>query len=293
MTLKYLEINKNITELSNFKTNAVAKYYFEIHSRQDIDKLIEINKFAFDKGLKIMFIWEWTNLLFAFEEYNWIVVNNCLTWWDYNEETKILESFSVESISNIAEELHSNGQVLWKRFIWLPWSIWWAVFGNAWCFWLEIENNFLSAEVLNLDTWEVELFQKVDMEFEYRNSIIKKQGKYFIIKASFDLSKKVEKYSSDVDNIKFREEKQPKWNTCWSFFKNPNRENSAGKLIEEIWYKWKNINWAYFSEIHANFLMNDGRATYKDLLNLIDLVQKEVKNKYNINLEPEVRIITN
>ncbi|MBT3727031.1 hypothetical protein HOG21_05090 [bacterium] len=48
------------------------------------------------------------------------------------------------------------------------------------------------------------------MEFTYRNSIIKKTGKYFIIKASFDLSSKEEKYSSKVDNIEFRETKQPK-----------------------------------------------------------------------------------
>ncbi|MDF1682404.1 MAG: hypothetical protein P1U46_01170 [Patescibacteria group bacterium] len=48
------------------------------------------------------------------------------------------------------------------------------------------------------------------MDFSYRSSKIKKEKKYFIIKSSFDLSKKVEKYHSDVDNIYFRENKQPK-----------------------------------------------------------------------------------
>jgi len=49
------------------------------------------------------------------------------------------------------------------------------------------------------------------MLFEYRSSFIKNtKNRYFIIKARFDLSKKVEKYSSDVDNIDFRENKQPK-----------------------------------------------------------------------------------
>jgi UDP-N-acetylmuramate dehydrogenase len=48
------------------------------------------------------------------------------------------------------------------------------------------------------------------MAFEYRSSIIKKTGKYFIIKVRFNLSKLVEKYSSNLDNIYFREEKQPK-----------------------------------------------------------------------------------
>lgn len=48
------------------------------------------------------------------------------------------------------------------------------------------------------------------------------------------------------------------------------------------------------SEKHANFLMSDGETcTYKDLLDLIDLTQKTVKQRFDIELENEVRIITN
>jgi UDP-N-acetylenolpyruvoylglucosamine reductase len=60
------------------------------------------------------------------------------------------------------------------------------------------------------------------MQFEYRSSKIKKNpGKYFIISLKFDLSQNREKYTSDIDNIYFREYKQPKGNSCGSFFKNP------------------------------------------------------------------------
>ena len=293
MILDYLEKNKDITNLSNYKLIAKTKYYFEIHTWQDIDKLYEINNFAKENNLKILFIWWGTNVLFAFDLFNWIIIKNCLEWWNYNLNDKILDTYSNESISDIAEELFNNRQVIWKRFIWLPWSIWWAIFWNAWCFWLETENNFFKTELYNIETWKIETFFKKSMEFTYRNSIIKKTGKYFIIKASFDLSSKEEKYSSKVDNIEFRETKQPKWNTCGSFFKNPSRELSAGKLIEDIWLKWKNIWWAYFSTLHANFLMNDGSANYKDMLNIINLAKKEVKNNFNIELIPEIRIITN
>jgi len=52
---------------------------------------------------------------------------------------------------------------------------------------------------------------KKEMNFSYRSSILKeKNNKYFLINSCFDLSEKVEKYSSDVDNIYFRENKQPK-----------------------------------------------------------------------------------
>jgi UDP-N-acetylmuramate dehydrogenase len=56
MTLNYLVKNKDITELSNFKTKATTSYYFEINNRQDIEKLFEINNFANKNNLKVLFI---------------------------------------------------------------------------------------------------------------------------------------------------------------------------------------------------------------------------------------------
>lgn len=293
MILDYLIKDKDITELSNFKTKARTRYYFEINNRQDIDKIIKIYSFAKSENIQILFIWWGTNLLFAFDIFDWIIIKNCLKWWSFDYDTNILEAYSREDISNIAKELFSKWQTLWKRFIWLPWSIWGAVFWNAWCFWLETENNFLSAEVLDLETWKIINLKREEISFDYRNSIFKKTEKYFIISVKFDLSYLEEKYSSDVDNLYFREHKQPKGNTCGSFFKNPSKENSAWKLIELAWFKWKKYQWAFFSDLHANFLMNDWTATYKDLLYLVDLVKKEVKNKFNEDLVPEVRIITN
>lgn len=295
MSLKFLKENIDITNLSNFKTKAFAKYYFEVHNRQDIEKVSEIYQFAKNKNLKLLFIWWGTNLLFAFDNFDWVVIKNCLQWWIYDEETKILETFSNEKIWDIAESLENDyWQNLWHRFIWLPWSIWWAVFGNAWCFWLETEGNFLEAEVLNLENWEVEIIDKPLANFSYRNSIFKENEKYFIIKIKFDLSKNIEKYSSDVDNIDFRKNKQPKWNSCWSFFKNPSKELSAWFAIQEVWLKGYSHNWAYFSELHWNFLMSDSdKCRWQDLIYLINLAKEKVREKFWIELEAEVRIIKN
>lgn len=294
MNLNFLQTNIDITDLSNFKTKAEASYYFELHSRHDIDKLVDILDFAKRKSLPLLFVSWGTNMLFAFDKYKGIVVKNCLQWWIYNKDTRLLETYSNELISDIAKALELNyWHNLWHRFIWLPGAIWWAIYWNAWCFWLEIENNFREVEVLNLETRQIEILSKKDMDFSYRSSILKKTGKYFIIKAIFDLSKKVEKYSSKVDNIKFREEIQPKWNTCGSFFKNPNKEQSAWYLIEQIWFKWYRLRGAYFSEKHANFLMNDGVVTFHDLLNLIKIVQEKVRLQFAIDLEAEVRIVYN
>ena len=78
---------------------------------------------------------------------------------------------------------------------------------------------------------------KSEMKFSYRKSKLKKNRHLFCLSAVFDLSKKVEKYHSDVDNIHFREHVQPNGLSCGSFFKNPSKEQPAGKLIEEVGLK--------------------------------------------------------
>lgn len=294
MNIDFLEQNVDISNLSNFKTISTSSYYFEIKNEKDIEKLSIINSFCKENNLQMLFIWWWTNLLFAFDNFDWVIINNWLNGWNYNISTKKLSTYTNEVISDIAKDLENNhNQPLWHRFIGLPGSVWWAVCWNAWCFWLETENNFLEATIYNLETWQIEIFNKNDMWFDYRSSVIKNNKNYFIIKVIFDLSQKVEKYNSDVDNIDFRENKQPKWSTCWSFFKNPNRENSAGSLIEAVGLKWFKIWGAFFSPLHANFLINSWKWSYKDLIKLISLAQSKVKAEKWYDLIPEVRIIYN
>ena len=293
--MNYLKTNVDISHLSNFKTKAKTKYYYEINEYNDIFKLNDIWNFSRQNNLWFLIIWGWTNVLFAFSEYSWVIIKNNLKWLEYDNTSKLLKVYTSESIWTVAEALEKDyNNDLWHRFIGLPGSIWWAVFWNAWCFWLETESNFVSCEVYDLSSWEIKIFSKNDMSFTYRDSFFKQNEGYFIINATFDLSKKIEKYSSDVDNIKFREEVQPAWNSCWSFFKNPSKEHSAWFLIENVWLKWYFHKNAFFSEKHANFLMmNVDNGDYNDLLELMKIAQDKVFLKFWETLENEVRIIKN
>lgn len=290
-----LKENIDIKNLSWFRTEAKAKYYFEINTNEDVKSLYELWRFCEEKNLGMLFVGKWSNIFFAFEEFNWVVIRNKLSWWDFDSEKKELTAFSWELISNIAFNLKANyDENIWERFIWLPGTIWWAIFGNAGCFWLEAESNFLEAEVYNIETWQIEKFNKKDSQFKYRNSIFKeKLNKYFIIKVKFDLSKVVEKYNTNIDVLAFRKQWQPIWFSCGSFFQNPSKEKSAWKLIEEVGLKWYKLWWAFFSEKHANFLMSDWTANYKELLELMNLAVKKVKEEKQEDLKTEVMIIKN
>ena len=90
--------------------------------------------------------------------------------------------------------------------------------------------------------------------------------------------------------IQRRREKQPAGWCCGSVFKNPPGDH-AGRLIEDCGLKGVRYGGAIISPLHANFIMNDQNATFEDVLYLIRLVRGTVRERFGIELEPEVRII--
>lgn len=76
-----------------------------------------------------------------------------------------------------------------------------------------------------------------------------------------------------------------------SFFKNPSKGPSAGELIDQAGLKGVAIGGAQVSKKHGNFLINTGKATAQEMVQLMQLVQSEVKEKFAIFLEPEVKLL--
>lgn len=74
-----------------------------------------------------------------------------------------------------------------------------------------------------------------------------------------------------------------------SVFKNP-PDGPAGKFIDEAGLKGCRVGEAWVSEKHANFIVHKGNARASDVIELISIVQKEVKTRFGIDLEPEIRI---
>jgi UDP-N-acetylmuramate dehydrogenase len=78
--------------------------------------------------------------------------------------------------------------------------------------------------------------------------------------------------------------------SCGSVFRNP-PNNYAAQLIEQCDLKGKRIGDAVISDKHANFIINLGNASADDIETLIKHTQRIVSRTFNINLEPEVRIV--
>lgn len=78
--------------------------------------------------------------------------------------------------------------------------------------------------------------------------------------------------------------------SCGSVFKSPDGD-SAGRLIDAAGLKGAQIGGAQVSEVHANFIVNNGTALAQDVKQLMELVQEKVAQTHGIELQPEVRFL--
>lgn len=78
--------------------------------------------------------------------------------------------------------------------------------------------------------------------------------------------------------------------SCGSVFRNPEGA-SVGAMVDELGLKGTAIGGARISDVHANFIVNEGGATAADVRALIELVQQKVREAYGVELTPEVRFL--
>jgi UDP-N-acetylmuramate dehydrogenase len=138
----------------------------------------------------------------------------------------------------------------------------------------------------------IKTYSKKDMHFSYRHSTFSTDE--ILIEATFKCKKgnpdkilKDRKIASQG-----RKSTQPlKFRSAGSIFKNPSNNLAAGYLIDQAGLKGTKFGGALISDKHANFIVNLGNATAKDVFHLIKIAKQKVAEKFNINLELEVKLI--
>lgn len=130
-----------------------------------------------------------------------------------------------------------------------------------------------------------------DIAWGYRDSGLSSEGVVVEAVLSLEAADKAVIRESMEQSLDARKRTQPiSAPSAGSVFKNPEAD-SAGRLIEAAGLKDTRLGGARVSDVHANFIVNDGGATAKDVLGLIRKVQLTVRDTYGIELTPEVRLL--
>ena len=131
------------------------------------------------------------------------------------------------------------------------------------------------------------------MQFAYRHSRLQRHPDWIILDGTFEMN---EKDPSDIkailDKRKERRMSTQPWNfpCAGSVFRNPGSQ-PAWKYVDDAGLRGYEIGGAQVSPKHSNFIVNNGYASAKDILQLITLVQNTVKEKFGVELRTEVILV--
>ncbi len=162
---------------------------------------------------------------------------------------------------------------------------------NAGAYGGEMKDIVKSVRLMDMEGNIFELSNE-QMEFGYRKSIISKNG-YIALSAELELQEgNYDEIKSLMDDLATRRiTKQPlNFASAGSTFKRPTGY-FAGKLIEETGLRGLTLRGAQVSEKHCGFVVNQGEASAKDILDLIYVIKSAVYAKFGVMLEEEVKIL--
>ena len=177
-----------------------------------------------------------------------------------------------------------------ESLIGVPGTVGGAIIMNAGAFGSEISNYLKKVTVMTM-SGQLKSYKVDDIHFSYRNSSF--QNNEILISAEFELIQSDKKSVVEKKSIASggRKKSQPlKYRSAGSIFKNPD-EGAAGFYIDKAGLKGSKSGDAEISPIHANFFVNHGSAKASDIVELIRLARKTVKEKFGIMLELEIKTL--
>ncbi len=194
--------------------------------------------------------------------------------------------YGFTSLSKKARELSLKGL---EFAFGIPGTVGGAVVMNAGAFGGEVKDLLVEVELLQEGA--TRKVKATELSLSYRHSSLPKQA--VIVSATFRLEKGEQSViESKMEKMqKERKERQPlDAPSAGSIYKN-RQEISSGKIIEDTGLKGLSVGDAVVSEKHANFILNAGKATAAQVLELMEKVEDAVFQKSGIHLEREIKLV--
>lgn len=280
-------INEPMKKHTTFKIGGNADILILPYTLEQIIECIQICE---QNNIEYYVIGNGSNLLVSDKGFRGVIIKLFKNFNKIELDKNIIKVQSGATLSAIAKKAYDNSLKGFEFASGIPGTIGGGVCMNAGAYGGELKD--VIKQVTVLEDNKVTILNNKECEFEYRNSKILK-NKLIVLDVSIELEQgnKDEILAKMKENNKIRNEKQPvEYPSAGSTFKRP-PNNFAGKLIMEAGLAGKTIGGACISKKHCGFIINNGNATCKDVLELADFACKQVKDKFNINLEKEIRVI--
>lgn len=270
---------------TTFRIGGAADCLIELENEEQLRK---VQRYLGLVGMPYFVVGNGSNLLVRDEGYRGVVLQIGDRMSRITVEGTEIIAEAGALLGRVAQAAREHGLTGLEFAAGIPGTVGGGVMMNAGAYGGEMSQVVARVEVLSRDG-ELMTLDNETMEFGYRTSTIRNNS-FIVTKVVFGL----EQGDSSAIQEKMKElaarrrEKQPlEYPSAGSTFKRP-EGNFAGKLIMEAGLKGFQIGGARVSDKHCGFVVNTGNATAEDVRQVISEVQQRVKEKFRVELEPEI-----
>ena len=275
----------NLSEVTTYRFGGFCKNFINIESEDELSDLENIIK-----GKQNVILGKGSNVAFSDKDFYGNVLTpkfEELTLTD-NFEIKVGSSVFLPKLSRFFKDNSlSNAEFL----IGIPGTVGGAIKMNAGAYGWEFSELLKDLRCFNLETFEIEILKKEELEFSYRKS--KNLDNKIILSATLTVEKGdkkiIDKNLSDFNEKRKKSQPAAIYN-AGSVFKNTS-DYFAGELIDNAGLKGYKIDGVGVSEKHANFFVAEKGAKAISLFKLVQYVKDKVSTKFGITLEEEIIFI--
>ena len=291
--IDFFKKNVLLKNYTTFRIGGPAKYFFKAKTKEDLIKAIQAAK---KLNLPFFILGEGSNILFSDKGFKGLVIkiqSSKIENKETENKNKIIYVEAGVKLSHLVKLSLKNSLTGLEWAAGIPGTVGGAIRGNTGAFGGSMSDIVRSVEVLHLPESEIKNYELKNCKFSYKENIFKKNKNLIILSCILELKKGDKKEIEEKIKyfLDYREKNHPlEFFSAGCIFKNP-KKKSAGELIEKCGLKGKEIGDARISEKHANFIVNLGKAHSEDVLKLINLIKKEVKKKFGIELKEEIYFI--
>jgi len=281
-----VRVGEPLSRHTSFRIGGPAKYFLELTNIEELGNVIE---FCMKENLDFFILGEGSNVLFSDEGFDGLIIRLKGEFKKVSVDGEEVTAGAGVKLNNLVKKLARRGLAGLEFASGIPGSIGGAIVSNAGTRmgWI---GDVVSEMKIFIDR-EIKILKKDEVNFSYRHCGLPDSAIILEVKLGLKNNKKSDIIDKIKESLKERKRSQPVSTlNAGCIFKNP-EICEAGKLIESAGLKGARVADAEVSTKHANFIINRGMAKAKDVYSLIEKVRETVKEKFNIDLELELKIV--
>ena len=278
----------SLKNYNTYRVNTISKFLVFPKTEEELTIIL---KYLKENNVKHYLLGNGSNIILSMDYYDGVMIKldnlNSIVYKD-----NLVTAGAGCSLIKLSLDTIEKGLSGMEFSTGIPGCVGASVAMNAGAYNSDISSILKEASIIT-PSGEIKIMKPDELDYQYRDSFLKKNKDYIVVSATFELTKgNIEEMKQLVEERKQKRiSSQPlDLPNAGSVFRNPEGMH-AGALIESANLKGYNINGAEVSTKHANFIINKGEATGRDIIFLIEKIQKEIKEKNNVELKLEQIIV--